>query len=270
MTDNEVKQCAFDALLFFDSFCKEHSIKYWLCAGTLLGAIRHKGFIPWDDDIDVMLLREDYNRLCSEFTNDGRYQFLHSGNTKDFPYAFGKLSDTLTIKEEPLRVKYQKIGIDVDVFPIDNFPDDMQSARRMCHDIEREQWKMTFVFSRYGKGRNWTRTIGRYFVTAFWHLADHLGLVSVERIISRIQAISQQYNNDETGYCGVITLAHYDIKEMHKRAVFSSTVNVDFEEHQFPAPIGYHDYLTDLYGDYMMLPPEAQRNTHHSFKAYWK
>ena len=270
MTINEIKQCAFDILLYLDTFCKEKGITYWLCGGTLIGAMRHKGFIPWDDDIDVMMPREEYNRLCSEFPKDGKFQLLTSDNTKNFPYAFGKIVDTTTIKQEPLRKKFQIIGVDIDVFPIDNYPDDLMAANKMSHDIEVEQRKLYSILANYSKGRNVVRTIARFLITAFWHITDDLRMSSAKKHISRIQQLSQQYNTTETNHCGIATIAHYGIKEMNEKSVYASSVEVEFEGHVFPAPVGYNTYLTNLYGDYMQLPPENKRETHHGFKAYWK
>lgn len=270
MTLDEIKQCAFNILLYLDAFCKERNITYWLCGGTLLGALRHKGFIPWDDDIDIMMPREDYNRLCVEFPKDGRYRLLNSDNTKNFPYAFGKIIDTTTIKIEPLRRKYQKIGIDIDVFPIDNYPDDIEAANKMCQSIEVEQKKLYSVLAKYSKGRNFVVTIVRFITTAFWHITDDLGLNSAQKFIFRIQKLSQQYNSDKTINCGIAIIAHYGIREMNKKTVYASNKEVEFEKHCFPAPIGYDEYLSNLYGNYMLLPPKEKRVTHHSYHAYWK
>lgn len=270
MTIEETKQCAFDMLLWVNDFFKQKNITWWLCAGTLLGAVRHKGFIPWDDDIDIMMPREEYNRLCNEFPKKSRYKFLTSENTNNFPYTFGKIVDTTTIKQEPLRHKYQKIGVDIDVFPIDNFPDDLTVAKKMCYDIKIEQRKLYFILAKYGKGRNTVRTIARFITSAFWHLTDNLGINSAKKYISRIQQLSQQYNTEETGFCGIAILSHYGIREINKKDVYTSSVEVEFEGHGFPAPVGFDEYLTNLYGDYMQLPPKDKQVTHHNFKTYWK
>ena len=270
MTIEEIKQCALDILLYLDSFCKSNGITYWLCGGTLIGAMRHKGFIPWDDDIDIMMPRKEYDRLCSEFPSDGRYQLLTSDNTDYFPYAYGKIVDTNTVKLEPLRKKYQKIGVDIDVFPIDNYPDDIDESEKMCNEIKVEQQKVYFITARYGKGSNVFKTIARLFTTFYWHLTDFLGINSVEKCIQRIQRVAQQHNTTETGNCGISIIAHYGAKEMNKKNVYSSSVEVEFEGHMFPAPVGYHDYLTGLYGDYMQMPPIEKRETHHGFRAFIK
>ncbi len=122
----EFKQIQIDILLAINKFCNEHNIKYSLACGTLLGAIRHKGFIPWDDDIDIYLLREDYNKLITVFPSllDGKYSLnsLERNPLWNRPYA--KAFDTQTIEIEAVRNNVPNMGIGIDVFPIDDVPDD--------------------------------------------------------------------------------------------------------------------------------------------------
>lgn len=271
MSLNEVKNCSLDILKRVDLFCKEHNITWWLCAGTLLGAARHKGFIPWDDDIDIMLPREEYEKLLMLFPTQGRYRFLTSENTKDFPYAFGKIVDTTTLKVEPIPQRYQKIGVDIDVFPIDNFPKDDNDALLLCEGIKKCQNKILRMFAQFGKRNSFIKTIGCNMRAFPYILLRESGLTKISKYTQIIQELSQKYNGEDTGYKGVLSIAHYGIKEKNEASVYAQTVTVEFEGGEFPAPVGYHTYLKTLYGDdYMQLPPIEKRVTHHTYKAYWK
>ena len=271
MSLNEVKSCSLDILKKVDYFCKENNITWWLCAGTLLGAARHKGFIPWDDDIDIMLPREEYEKLLRLFPTQGRYRFLTSENTKDFPYAFGKIVDTTTLKVEPIPKRYQKIGVDIDVFPIDNFPEDDNEAVLLCEGIKKCQNKIQRMFAQFGKRSNFIKTIGCNLRAFPFILLRESGLTNISKYTQKIQELSQKYNGEDTGYKGVISIAHYGIREKNEASVYEQTVTVEFEGGEFPAPFGYHTYLKTLYGNnYMQLPPVEKRVTHHTYKAYWK
>ena len=271
MSLNEIKNCTLDILKWVSVFCDEHNIKWWLCGGTLLGAVRHRGFIPWDDDIDIMLPRSDYEKLFRMFPNNGRYLFLTSENTNDFPYAYGKIIDTETIKLEPLPKKYQKIGVDIDVFPIDNFPENDIDSLLLCDAIANRQDKLQRMLARFSKRSTFIKTIGYNLILFPYILLRKSNIVNVAKYTHEIQDLSQKYNGEETGYKGIIAIAHYGIKEKNESEVYAQTVNVVFEGNEYPAPIGFQAYLRRLYGDnYMQLPPIEKRVTHHSYKAFWR
>ena len=271
MSLNEIKNCTLDILKWVSVFCDEQNIKWWLCGGTLLGAVRHRGFIPWDDDIDIMLPRSDYEKLFRMFPNNGRYLFLTSENTNDFPYAYGKIIDTKTIKLEPLPKKYQKIGVDIDVFPIDNFPENDIDSFLLCEAIANRQDKLQRMLARFSKRSTFIKTIGYNLILFPYILLRKSNIVNVAKYTHEIQDLSQKYNGEETGYKGIIAIAHYGIKEKNESEVYAQTVNVVFEGNEYPAPIGFQAYLRRLYGDnYMQLPPIEKRVTHHSYKAFWR
>lgn len=114
----------------FDSFCKENDIKYFLSNGTLLGAVKYKGFIPWDDDIDVFVPREDYNRLIALFKDDEKYCLFAFEKNSKFLYPFAKLCDMKTRKEENNTKSGVVLGIDIDIFPLDAWKSDLSEAKR--------------------------------------------------------------------------------------------------------------------------------------------
>ena len=270
MTITEIKQCELEILKWFDGICKEHHLTYWLAYGTLIGAVRHKGFIPWDDDIDLMMPREDYMSLCSLNLNSDRYKLLTPNNTKNYPYAIGKVIDTYTIKKESVRPKYQVIGVDVDIFPVDNYPSNVVEAQNLCREIQKYQKMINRLTLSYGPGQSIIRTFGRNIYAAFYHIINDLGIVSVSKYINRINKLAQSYNKLDTGYKGNYILISDGISHMNKDIVFSSSIDVEFEGGKYPVPIGYDTCLRNVYGDYMNLPPVERRVTHHSYSAFWK
>ena len=267
---SEIKEISLSILKFVDKVCKEKNLTYYLAAGTLLGAVRHKGFIPWDDDIDIMMPRNDYEKLVREFPASADYKFINLHNCQNFPFAFGKIIDLKTIKKEPLRRKYQNQGVEIDVFPIDNYPDDIEEAQKWCETIGRTQNTILMLSAPYAKGRNFIRTIARNLLIAFRHFLDDTHIVHVPKMVIQLNELSQKYNKRDTHYCGIAAIAAYGVKKRNRSDVFSNQVYVEFEGNQYPAPIGYDEYLSDYYDDYMQLPPIEKRKTHHSYKAYWK
>ena len=273
MSLEEVRTCSIGILNFIVSVCKRNNLTYYLCGGTLLGAVRHGGFIPWDDDIDIMMPRHDYERLFEVWPEDENFKVLNYKNTHNWPFAFGKAVDKRTLKLEPIRMDSQLIGVDVDIFPIDNLPDDEAESEKLFVDVAKAGRRLGIQLSAYGRGpasRTVFWTIFRNIFVFIIRVSEILRLTSVYRCTKNFDAIAQRYNKTETHFCGITAIDHYGSKERNPKSNFSEATEVLFEGGAYPAPIGYPDYLARLYGnDYMELPPVEKRRTHHTFKAYW-
>ena len=127
----ELKKIQLEILDAATSFCEQNGIRYWLDCGTLLGAIRHKGYIPWDDDVDLGMLREDYDRFLTLFNRENsKYKFVCIENSPDFYLAHGKVCDTETLLYEPDENGY-KLHVNIDIFVYDNAPNDDGEIERI-------------------------------------------------------------------------------------------------------------------------------------------
>ena len=261
----EFKQIQVDILLAIDKFCKEHNIKYSLACGTLLGAIRHKGFIPWDDDIDIYLLREDYNKLVAAFPSllDEKYSLnsLERNPLWNRPYA--KAFDTRTIEVEAVKSNIPNMGIGIDVFPIDEVPDNETEwkhyeKRRLfllnCYTLKTLTWR---------KGRSLAKNI--------FALCSSVLLFpwSFRKLAEIIDKYCQIHNNKGYHHLSENCLG-WPGQHSFKKQDMEQVVDIPFEQYTFKAMIGYDDYLTSTYGDYMQLPPKEKQVSHHVFEAYWK
>lgn len=271
MTIEDIKSCSLGLLCFFDKVCRDNGIHYFLCGGTLLGAIRHKGFIPWDDDIDVMMPRVDYERLFQVWPEDSPYSLLCHKNTISFPYAYGKAIDSRTVKIEPIRNSCQHLGVDIDVFPIDNIPDSDDETTAFFKQIAVYQNRLSRQILRFERSYGSIKTILRNCYVVLSRVIEMLIGDSVDKTIARFSCFAQQYNDQQTKYCGITSISHYGDKEKNPKSTYEDVVYVSFEGKEYPAPIGYKYYLERLYGsNYLQLPPKEMRITHHGYKAYWK
>ena len=131
----EVQQIEFDLLKRFDAFCKENEIRYFLSNGTLLGAVKYKEFIPWDDDIDVLVPRDDYNRLLHLFNDDEKYQLFAFEKNENYRFPFAKFCNMTTRKEENNIDNGVILGVDIDIFPLDAWDSESHKAKREAHHI---------------------------------------------------------------------------------------------------------------------------------------
>ena len=257
----QMKEIQLSILKTLDTFCKEHGIQYFLSGGTLLGAIRHKGFIPWDDDIDLAMSRPDYERFLSEFS-DPRYKVYSLKTSQKCRFPFAKICDTKTSVLEGSYKKKAEFGLNIDIFPLDVAPDDATVLRKMIkHSRFYQQLlkvKLSRLSSQWTFSQNFGIAVGRVFLAPF----------STTFLSSKIDSIAKSYSDHKTKNMGCMVWG-YKEREILDTTVFASSVLVEFEKLVFPAPVGYHTYLSSLYGDYMLLPPEDKRITHHDFVAYW-
>lgn len=257
----EKKEILLNILIEIDSFCKKNDIKYFLVGGTLLGAIRHKGFIPWDDDIDIALKRNDYEKLLNSFISEtGNVKIINRKNYKHYIYSHAKAIDNRTLLYENGSKK--SIGIYVDIFPMDNVNGTYEEALKYVK--KKWIWKdfLTLKYLRINKNRSFIKNL----LVVFGKI---LYLIPTSFIIRKIEKISKSSNDNVTKYCCNFSGA-WKTKELTENDYFESLINYEFEKHYFTIPKKYDEYLKGVYGNYMELPPLEKQVSHHDAVEYWK
>ena len=259
ITTKKLQEKLLEILLYFDGFCRENNLRYYLCGGCLIGALRHKGFIPWDDDIDVFMPREDYEKLGQLWKTKGdtsRYCYCRTDKQTLYHHGGASIRDqnTTMINKHSANLDICH-GLALEAIPIDGCPESKLSRAFQLYNA--------FVFNLFNVQRL-PDNKGRFFRFISMFI---LGIVrSPERrfkIWKKAQARMTKYRWDE---CKHVTELIGSIRGMllrHQKGDFDSAVYLEFEGHMLPAMKGYESYMKKIWGDYMELPPEEQRVSKH-------
>lgn len=242
--------------------CNKHNIPYYIIAGTLLGAVRHNGFIPWDDDMDIGMLREDYEKFISVAKDElGEEFFLQSFETDEnyaLPFIKIMLNDTVLV-ERNTSGNSSKKGIYVDIFPFDNVPD--SEAKRKIQNIKTYYLKRLFL----AKQNYLIAKKGETAKAIVYKFLKFCSLFTTKKAIhSSLLKEMKRYNKTQTKKIVLFGGSYGYSKESVEREWFLKTVELPFEDTSFTAPYEYIKYLEYFYGDYKKLPPEDKRYNRHN------
>lgn len=260
LTDTEIKRLLLDILKEIDSFCRSNNLTYFLAYGTLLGAVRHKGFIPWDDDIDICMPRSDYEKFISSFAGeDQRYQVVSHTKDKKYPFFFAKVQDTGTILETKWNFTY-KLGLYVDIFPIDAVPEEKNLQRKYMNlfHFYRNIYNIKVIRFRPGRSilKNMLLLAGKPIASLF----------PFSFLTTKIDAMSRRYHFSDHELVSIS--ATTDKRMILEKALFSEGRKMQFENMEANVAIGYAAILEKNYGDYMKLPPVEKQISTHEYKAF--
>lgn len=259
----EIKALLVEMLRDIHSFCQCNGITYSIAYGTMLGAVRHKGFIPWDDDIDIMLPREHYIKFITTYSNE-RYKIVNYKNNKDYSQPYAKVYDTRTIIDEDNRYD-AKIGVFIDIFPIDHIPDDKIIRDRFFA----KKIILNFLHTLKTVSIDWNhRSLTKNILLLFG--CFFLKPVSSKFICEKLDKLSQKYNKVPTLSSSVFVVTDNRKTEVFPTSLFVNTILLSFESIKVSAVSQYDKYLTGCYGNYMKLPPIDKQISNHSIKAWWK
>ena len=272
---DQVKKRCFDILLEIRRVCDLADIKFYLYAGSLLGAVRHKGFIPWDDDIDIVMLREDYDRFvdaCEKYLDHDNYelQTIFSDPYASNPWM--KLHNKNTAFICGLRREGAMEGINIDIFPVDSAPDSRLLLKLRSRVIDWTNFIYQYRFFDKIPKATWKMKLFQTLISFIPPWNEMKFKQAYDRYI-------RKYNDRQTENVVYLSNRKY-MRKLIPRSCFDHTAFLEFEGEQFPVPGDWQEVLLRLYGkNYMELPPMEQRVTVHgtavidtenSWRAYRK
>lgn len=264
LNSEEIQREALQILLSFDRICQQHGWAYSLAGGTLLGAVRHKGFIPWDDDIDVSMARPDYEAFLATYRGriiDGEYAM------RGFPRPTE--SEPLYLKYVTQRVRVRNRFLErddylwIDVTPVDGLPVEDGATKRIYERAGRYRRIAELLNADPSQGK----TMWHQKVKSAFKAIDSGGRIS-EAYEERLNRLATAIPYGSTGFVGAITWGIYGVGERMPLSGYEHKTALEFEGHRLPAMSCWKEYLSGLYGDYMKLPPPEKR-VHHEMRAWY-
>lgn len=271
LTMAEVQKKAVDILVYIDKICRENNLKYTIFYGSLIGVERHQGFIPWDDDIDIVMPRPDYEELLLILKNDTNYKLLSFETRENFRYPFAKVIDPKTVAKTKQFFSGEEpdLGVFVDIFPIDGIPDSATERQALRETTENYRLNLMDTLGlAYARSFDFLKAIVKLVV----RYPHHKKLLKIGDNVywqKKYQEAAKKIRFGDTDTCGYLEWIHIDWG-VFPTQWFTEYEDVEFEGHKVMAIKNRGDFLTLRYGDYMTMPLENERVTHHPYNFYEK
>lgn len=258
-TNEDIKRVSLEILDQVHDFCIKNNIKYSLFYGTLLGAVRHKGFIPWDDDIDIAMPREDYERFIRIF-NCQSLKVYSCKTDSNYLLPFAKVVDTRTIKHEDVYDKYRyDIGFGIDIFPVD-YIESFKKYKAVKHKSRKYIKRRIYGQIDVKQSDSLLKKILKKIIIAPYSGKSNYYAIKIDDLCIR---------NCNKNHMFTLDIYMMNTNQFYDGDIFDHINLVKFENREYYAIKKYDNVLRACYGNYMELPPIEERTTHHGFKAYF-
>ncbi len=270
LTLPEIQQVSLEIVKKIHEICEELNLRYYLAYGTLIGAIRHQGFIPWDDDLDIMMPRADYRILQAYFRDHKQelapLELLCPATNADYPYTIGRVSHSGyvidTDNEKPCG-----LGVFVDVYPLDYVGNTEEEYTRIKNKASRYA-SLCFLSTRKRCTKGNTKSTLKLLVKFPAFLVAKL--FGKKFFFRKLEKLALTYDGQPTAYIGCVEWGGDGVKDVYPVEWFGQGQALPFEDARLIVPDNYDSVLRRMYGDYMQLPPEEDRIAHHFYQAYRK
>lgn len=268
LTMQELQAASLEILKTVTDLCEELNLRYALIYGTLIGAVRHHGFIPWDDDVDIMMPRPDYDKLlqflsCHKLPNLTLY---NRQTCPPYPYMISRISDDRYILEME-NEESVGMGVFIDIYPYDGLGKTKDEAiafglkgdrlSSLCYQATRKHFAIETT----------TATVRKIIKYPVFLVSK---LIGKDFFQNKLEKLARVKDYAESEYIGCIVWLSWGEKDIFPRKWFDETIMMRFDQYQFRVPKYYDKVLRHEYGDYMQLPPEKDQIGHHYYKAYRK
>ena len=269
MSLTEIQLVGLDILKDVHRFCASNSIQYTVFGGTMIGAIRHCGFIPWDDDVDIAMPRPEYEKFVDSFFSDRGYRlFCPENGTSWLPY--GRVCDIKRTLAFDINAPWttESTGVWIDVFPLDGSPDDIEQAQNLLEQL----WQKWRILTRYRAAHGlpiWKQKSLYSALRMMYYKISLLCKPGIETLINDYIALCKNVAFGSSSHFANYSYLGYGMREYQVLSEFDNIIKVPFEDTEFCCISGYDKHMKSKYGDYMKMPPIEKRKNHSGYKFYW-
>lgn len=243
--------------------CEKHGIRYYLAGGTLIGAVRHNGFIPWDDDIDIYMPRPDYDKFMQIYPQEGKNNLFEHCLNKKYMYPYAKLCKANTLLIEKGGYGGVDMGVYLDIFPLDALGNSEDEAKKLMRKLlPYVNLNLSLLVEQWRDNVSFVKNF------AIWNLHNvALMMGGHEKLLKKIDGIVRTYDYESSSLVGEF-IDEIQYKRITDKKLYDARILHDFEGRQYYIPAGYDKILTDFYGDYMTPPPPEKQVLTHGYEAY--